>query len=116
MKSLILFLLLSAVLSACSSTYTCQKYPTGGCKTVSAVYKESNGATDTTDTNDNSQEESKTSVSVNKNAISNPLPNSPLLGTPEVLRVFINHWEDEEGDLHVGGHIFVKIKDAKWNI
>jgi len=113
MKSLILFLILSAVFTGCSSTYTCQKYPTGGCKTVSAVYKESNGANET---NENNQEEAKTSVSVNKNAITNPLPNSPLLGTPEVLRVFINHWEDEEGDLHVGGHIFVKMKDAKWNI
>jgi hypothetical protein len=97
-------------LVGCATSYTCQDYPTGKCQTVSKVYKRSKHPL-------KGKKEVKVKQSNKGNkVIVNKLEGNPLLLKPKVIRIYINHWEDKEGDLHVGGYIFVKVKGAEWNI
>lgn len=33
-----------------------------------------------------------------------------------IMRIYVAPWEDEEGDLHMGGHIYSEIEPRKWRI
>lgn len=34
----------------------------------------------------------------------------------QIMRIYVAPWEDEHGDLHMGGHIFTEIEPRKWRI
>lgn len=41
---------------------------------------------------------------------------SPYRVPAKVMRVWINAWEDDEGDLHLPGHIFSEIEPRRWSV
>lgn len=34
----------------------------------------------------------------------------------KVLRIYISPWEDEQGDLHMGGYVFSEVAPRKWSV
>lgn len=34
----------------------------------------------------------------------------------QIMRIYVGPWEDEQGDLHMGGHIYTEIEPRKWRI
>ncbi len=111
MKAIIILGLL--ILSSCASTYTCQYNKAGRCETVSAIYDKSKHESSL---KQSPQTDQASEVKGPQSSVINPADKSPLLSKPKVLRLYMNHWEDEEGDLHVGGYMYIKVKDSSWEI
>jgi conjugal transfer pilus assembly protein TraV len=42
--------------------------------------------------------------------------NPPLRSAPRVLRLWIKHWEDSDGDLHSQSYVYVPIDAGRWLI
>lgn len=42
--------------------------------------------------------------------------NEPFRTPAQVMRIYIASWEDESGDLHMGGYMFSEIEPRKWNV
>jgi len=40
----------------------------------------------------------------------------PFRVPAQVMRIFISPWEDESGDLHMGGYVFSEIAPRKWTV
>jgi len=115
MKKEFFALLLLILLSGCSTGYSCNTKTAGKCQSVSDVYKNVD--------KDGSVEEEKSEVasisgvssgSINK--LKEPIEGQAILSQPIVLRVLLNYWEDEDKDLNLGGYIFVKVRDAQWQM
>ncbi|WP_440986229.1 TraV family lipoprotein (plasmid) [Xanthomonas sontii] len=34
----------------------------------------------------------------------------------KIMRIYVAPWQDEEGDLHMGGHIYTEVEPRKWRI
>lgn len=106
------FVFLTLILTSCaSSEYSCSEFSIGGCTSISEVYKESGkegyGA-----------KKKKNNVQFKKeaNSLKNSNEEGVLLSAPKVIRIYMNKWEDQDGDLHIGGHIYLKIEGSVWKI
>lgn len=42
--------------------------------------------------------------------------NEPFREPAQVMRIYISPWEDEQGDLHMGGFVFSEIAPRKWSV
>jgi hypothetical protein len=126
----ILLIILMLIEWSCAS-YTCKEYPTGRCQSVSSVYENSkkpNFLSQNESENEVKNQEAikskTTKVEKNQNqnlnspltAINFELVGKPIIKNPKVLRILINHWEDEDKDLNIGGHIYLRVEEAKWEI
>ncbi|MFA2965185.1 TraV family lipoprotein [Acinetobacter pittii] len=40
----------------------------------------------------------------------------PILTPPKTMRIFYTPFKDEQGDLNVGGYVYVQLNDAEWVI
>lgn len=40
----------------------------------------------------------------------------PFRVPAQVMRIYISPWEDEQGDLHMGGYMFSEIAPRKWSV
>ena len=40
----------------------------------------------------------------------------PIRTQPEVMRIWVAPWEDQDGDLHADGFIYTEIERRKWNL
>lgn len=40
----------------------------------------------------------------------------PFRTPAQVMRIYIASWEDESGDLHMGGYLFSEIEPRKWSV
>lgn len=40
----------------------------------------------------------------------------PFRVPAKVMRIFIAPWEDEQGDLHMGGYVFSEVEPRKWSV
>lgn len=40
----------------------------------------------------------------------------PFRAPAQVMRIYISPWEDEQGDLHMGGYVFSEIAPRRWNV
>jgi conjugal transfer pilus assembly protein TraV len=40
----------------------------------------------------------------------------PLRTPSQVMRIRLNFWEDERGDMHVPGHIYTEIEPRTWQV
>lgn len=40
----------------------------------------------------------------------------PFRANAQVMRIFIAPWEDEQGDLHMGGYVFSEIAPRRWTV
>lgn len=123
------FIILSALLlQGCvsNSKFSCAEVPTGGCRSVSEVYSQTNDGFV-----DYRQEESQKGklsskaqhakeiavrISQANRALNYANPGDPILGKPMILRILITPYRDEDGDYIAGGYVYMKIKDAEWKI
>ncbi|MFO1388301.1 TraV family lipoprotein [Cellvibrio sp.] len=124
--------LLLALLMSCSSNYSCGMFPHTGCKPVSRVYAEnSKGLNDyrgsLTESNNKSDHglDSKASaeskeININiapVNSILEPVRSgTPLLSKPLIMRVYLTPWEDNDRDLNMGSFVYVRVRDAEWQL
>lgn len=90
---------------SCASTYQCQDFPAGKCQSVGEVYRQQQHASEQAPLMANVADVSQS-----------PLEDRPLLQKPQVLRILVNNWIDEDRDLHVGGFIYVKLNDLQWEL
>lgn len=116
MRTKIIFLFfLIFNLTGCAGSYTCNTYPTGKCQSVSKVY-EKNKNKNYENRSDGEKEIQTGKMKTSKEVIQSTLLGSPILKEPKVLRVLLNYWEDDDKDLNMGGYIFVKVRDAEWEL
>lgn len=40
----------------------------------------------------------------------------PILNPPKTMRIFYTPFKDEQGDLNVGGYVYVQLTDPEWVI
>ncbi len=116
MKKIILLFMF--ILTGCaSSSFTCGEYPSGKCKSVSTVYKETqNDWVDYRKTNVTQKKNSKDfKLNLSKpTPLSVPLAGKPLLSKPKILRILVTQWIDEDNDFNGGGYLYVKVRDSEW--
>lgn len=43
-------------------------------------------------------------------------PTEPLRQPAQVMRIFVQAWEDEQGNLHMPGHIYTEIEPRRWRV
>lgn len=125
MKRLLTLCSFVIIATGCSSNYTCSEYPEAGCQPVSTVYERTNGGYNdyretlfdkNIDEERNPKNESTRSVQVGEayRTLNYAVPGDPILTKPEVMRVFINSFVDEDGDWHSGGYVYIKLREAEW--
>lgn len=122
----LLVLATALLMSGCATTYTCGQFPSSGCQPVSTVYERTNGGL-----NDYRQtlfdkkkeasgvsEQSTSSVEVGQahQALNYIAPGTPILKKPVIMRILFNSWIDQDSDLNAGGYVFVRLRDAEWEL
>lgn len=132
MKFFVLTILLS-LLMGCSSKYSCGMFPQTGCKPVSRVFAENNkglsdyrsGLSDANAKSDGGITDGKSSVPAKDininiasvNSILEPVKSgTPLLSKPLVMRIYLTPWEDKDRDLNMGSFVYVRVRDAEWQL
>ena len=113
MKPAILSCMALLALTACASEprYSCGvPLSAGGCRTVSRVFEDSlkmQSAKPAT---------SEPSAQPNAAALVAPNPGNALLTRPRVVRVLVLPWEDDGGDLHAGGYLYLRLDSGAWTL
>lgn len=106
-------LVFTAILfQSCATTYKCGEFPEGKCQNVSDVYRKSLNDHSASDDNFSNLNSTK-NISMSDDQLKD---GHPILSRPRVLRVLFNKWMDKDGDLNLGGYMFLKIEDSKWQI
>ena len=107
----IAIILMAFLPTACAVEYACEDFPEGGCHTVSDVYDniKNGGVHQAEDESDQIEDLSRPSM---KSGLNPGL--SPLLGKPDVLRIYIAPWIDDEDDFEEGSFVYVKISGSRW--
>ena len=124
-KSLAL-LSLPMLLGACATTHYACGLPNGiTCKPVSAVYAASLAGSRG---NDNDTRESNANVkalptpfeeataATPPTVVATVKPGDPLLSPPKQIRVWINRWEDQTGDLHDETYLYLRLDNGRWQL
>lgn len=113
MKSPLFTLLAALALTACASAprYACGvPNKTGGCRTVSKVFDDSVAMAATPAT------AAEPVPPLTPTALAVPLSGEALLSRPRVVRVLVLPWEDEDGDLHAGGYLYLRLDRGAWTL
>lgn len=113
MKTLLPVLLAALLLSACASAprYACGvPNKTGGCRTVSKVFDDSVAMAASPAATP------YTYPVLAPTALAVPSAGDALLSRPRVVRVLILPWEDEDGDLHAGGYLYLRLDRGAWTL
>lgn len=114
MKTLFVSCVALLSLTACVSEprYSCGvPVSAGGCRTVSRVFEDSL-----------KMQSAKTAASAplpvtNTAALmAAPNPGDALLTRPRVVRVLVLPWEDDGGDLHAGGYLYLRLDRGAWTV
>lgn len=133
----------AGALSGCASTfgvgsdqYSCDGYPEGvQCKSASEVYEATEHGRSVSDESqetdpelfdeDRGKEPDRASPEAPESALpaaSGVAPVARLEGkTPirteaQVMRIWVNSWEDERGDLHLPGLVYTEVEERRWNV
>jgi len=121
-------LLLAFLLSACASTahYACGLPDGVTCKPVSAVYAASLGGGSRATGGDSHGSAGKAdaiATPFKEGANTKPTtvvatikPGDPLLLPPKQIRVWINRWEDQAGDLHDETYLYLRLDNGRWRL
>lgn len=139
----ITLLLSAALLSACSSLgsheYSCKGLPAGTkCESTTSIYETTQGAEAPTDESASQSTQKSASASKTKdgkpaiavqpiseyrdevidNFVTPNLPNRPVpIRTPaQVMRIWVNSWEDKSNALIAPGKIYVEVTPRRWVI
>lgn len=113
MKSLLLSIVALLALSACASAprYACGvPNKTGDCRTVSKVFDDSLATAATPAI------AAEPAPTLSPTALAAPLSGEALLSRPRVVRVLVLPWEDEDGDLHAGGYLYLRLDRGAWTL
>lgn len=121
-KTLAIFLLLGLLFTqaGCSvlsdfktPRFTCG-LPNGvGCKPVSKVYQQS--ADGTLGSTSAVTAGSTASVQVSATgSVATVAPGSPILTRPRHIRVWVDRWEDPQGDLHDETYLYLRLDSGRW--
>ncbi|WP_137887495.1 type IV conjugative transfer system lipoprotein TraV [Pseudomonas sp. 2FE] len=136
LKKLIALAIFSSLVTGCSvlnigaSEYTCKGMPNGAtCMSAKDVYSATEGDDYKTKLKqeqegavENKKEgEAKTRVLIAEGADNAPIPMRarnplPIRSQAVVMRIAIDPWEDEKGDLYVPGFIYTEVEHRRWEI
>lgn len=129
MKKLMIISLGIFMLSGCATTrYSCtgDNRNAAGCSSLSEVANRSN--TDITpvaieaDKADLISRKAALKKTVKKlqdmpsHGLSRVNVGQPILNPPKTMRIFYTPFKDEQGDLNVGGYVYVQLTDPEWVI
>jgi type IV conjugative transfer system lipoprotein TraV len=113
-------------LAGCADNFSCQAYPRNGCRPISAVNANVDGgltdyraglyANENAESTSSESTEADSAVPVAQanRALNYAHPGDPVLSKPQVLRILVSSWEDEDKDLNAGGYIYVRVRDSEW--
>lgn len=114
MKTLLVSCIALFALTACVSQprYSCGvPLSAGGCRTVSRVFEDSLKMQAAKPAG------SEASPIANVAApMTAPIPGDALLTRPRVVRVLVLPWEDDGGDLHAGGYLYLRLDRGAWTV
>lgn len=131
MNKTLLSSLALALLAGCAGNpkYACGVPDGVGCKPVGEVYEASVtgtlGSTRArsrfTQNDEDEDDEIETSGHPPAEAADAPLvatvqPGDPLLTRPRHIRVWIERWEDESGDLHDETYLYLRLDNGTWRL
>jgi len=120
-------LVLAVVLGTLAGCAGNPKYACGvpegvGCKPLGEVYKDSVTGRSTrppadgkTDSDHGSLPPSST-PEVKTPRVTTVQPGDPLLTRPHHLRVWVNRWEDDAGDLHDETYLYLRLDNGDWRL
>ena len=121
-----LFSLLPILLAGCAGNpkYTCGVPEGVGCRSVGAIYQASvtgtlpqpriSGGDETGSGMTDASE--RPSAAAEKPVVETVQPGDPLLTRPQVLRVWIDRWEDTAGDLHDETYLYLRLGNGNWRL
>jgi conjugal transfer pilus assembly protein TraV len=141
-NKVVLLAVVTSVLSGCTSflnigesEYACKGMPEGvSCMSARDVYSatenesymttlkaEQQAATKVKDGNDKKTGEPQTRVLYAEGGDNAPIPARarnplPIRTQAVVMRIAVDPWEDEKGDLYVPGFIYTEIEPRRWEI
>lgn len=125
MNKLILVVLLPSLLAGCAGSpkYACGLPKGIACKPVGEVYEASVAGSLHGGRTDRDTKPDSTTASVipavkgaNTAVVATVKPNDPLLSPPRQLRVWINRWEDQAGDLHDETYLYLRLDNGAWRL
>lgn len=120
--------LVPLLMAGCASgpKYACGLPEGVGCKPVSEVYAASVSGTlvrgrpkqDADDKEDNTGNTGQPLVKASDAApvVATVQPGDPLLTRPKQIRVWINRWEDDTGDLHDETYLYLRLDNGSWRL
>jgi conjugal transfer pilus assembly protein TraV len=89
------------------------------CKSAREIYKATNN-TDFVKSDNNAGAPNRKMETIHVNASPIPVPTIeqpiPIRTQPQVMRIWVSPWEDNDGDLHADGFIYTEIEERKWNL
>jgi len=121
-----LVLVLAVLTAGCSvfslgkSDFSCPGGVDGiHCKSAREIYKATNN-TDSVKPDNNPGASNRKMETIHVNASPVPVPTIeqpiPIRTQPQVMRIWVSPWEDNDGDLHADGFIYTEIEARKWNL
>ncbi|WP_459993296.1 type IV conjugative transfer system lipoprotein TraV [Methylosoma difficile] len=89
------------------------------CKSAREIYKATNNS-DSVKPDNNLDASDRKTETIHVNASPVPVPTIeqpiPIRTQPQVMRIWVSPWEDNDGDLHADGFIYTEIEERKWNL
>jgi len=127
MNKTLLSSLTLALLAGCAGNpkYACGVPDGVGCKPVGEIYEASvTGTLNRGRLSQNDEDEDgeiETSGHPLVEAADTPVivtvqPGDPLLTRPKHIRVWINRWEDQAGDLHDETYLYLRLDNGTWRL
>lgn len=120
----VMALLIVSALTGCATAphYACGLPAGVTCKPVSAVYQSSVTGSFThapmkdADTGD-SHGDAKVGTAVSPPAVvATVKPGDPLITPPKLIRVWVNRWQDHDGDLHDETYLYLRLDNGHWTL
>lgn len=119
-RPLVALLLITALAGCASEPHYACGLPAGvTCKPVSAVYRSSVAGSFTPapmkGTGDR-QGDSKAGAAAPPAVVATVKPGDPLITPPKLIRVWVNRWEDHDGDLHDETYLYLRLDNGHWTL
>jgi conjugal transfer pilus assembly protein TraV len=126
MTKALLLPLVPILLAGCAGSpkYACGVPEGVGCRSVGAIYEASvTGTLPSARGTDGGEAESnepeateRPSATAEISVVETVQPGDPLLSRPQVLRVWIDRWEDAAGDLHDETYLYLRLDSGNWRL
>ena len=123
MKMLSKTLLMGALLSlnGCAVVYSCKGHEgqKEGCESLSAVAKKTKGDLPpepplVVKSRAKGLKKSAERTNLGGVVLSQPKTGVPILTPPKTMRILFAPFKDEQGDLNIGGFVYLTVADGEW--